>query len=238
MLALTALLGCPWLRRVQITEVGKHCRYVTSQDIIMRVARNPQNGRFVSLKCERKLDAIKNLRLKNSTDEDKIKKHKAKVKKAKKTAFKINDNRIIDILYPNEQLLRGCKGYKEALTFSSITREQKYVLGSVVTIHCKRCNKNIKVKSSRSHKTGKQGIETFDVNSSLAIGMLDTGNGGTRVRSLLSELEIPAGSHKTLKMRKWECGYATEKVAEASCTRATVSQSAEVKRERKEGVRR
>ena len=40
-----------------------------------------------------------NLRLKNSTDEDKIKKHEAKVKKAKKTAFKINRNRIIDILY-------------------------------------------------------------------------------------------------------------------------------------------
>ena len=75
----------------------------------MRVARNPQNGRFVSLKRKRKLDAIKNLRLKNSTDKDKIKRHKAKVKKAKKTAFKINGNRIIDIMYLNEQLTRGCK---------------------------------------------------------------------------------------------------------------------------------
>ena len=81
----------------------------------MRVARNPQNGRFVSLKRKRKLNAIKNLRLKNSTDEDKIKKRKAKVKKAKKTAFKINGNRIIDILYLNEQLIRGCKRCKEAL---------------------------------------------------------------------------------------------------------------------------
>ena len=33
-------------------------------------------------------------------------------------------------------------------------------------------------------------------------------------------------------------GYTTEKVAKASCTRATASQSAEVKRERNEGVRR
>ena len=68
--------------------------------------------------------------------------------------------------------------------------------------------------------------------------MLDTGNGETHVRSLLSELEIPAGSHKALKMRERECGYATEKVTKASCTKATASQSAEVKRERKEGVRR
>ena len=148
----------------------------------MRVARNPQNGRFVSLKHKRKLDAIKNLRLKNSTDKDKIKNHKAKVKKAKKTAFKINGNRIIDILHLNEQLMRGCKRCKEALTFSSIIREQRCGLGSVFTIHCKRCNKNNKVKSSRSHKTGKRGIETFDVNSSLAIKMLDTGNGETHVR--------------------------------------------------------
>ena len=111
----------------------------------MRVARNPENGRFVSLKHKRKLDAIKDLRLKNSTDEDKIKKHKAKVKKAKN---KINGNRIIDILYPNEQLMRGCKRCKEALTFSSIVREQKYNLGSVFTTHCKPCNKNNKVKST------------------------------------------------------------------------------------------
>ena len=204
----------------------------------MRVARNPQNGRFVSLKRKRKLDAIKNLRLKNSTDEDKIKKHKAKVKRAKKTTFKINGNRIIDILYRNEQLMRGCKRCKEVLTFSSVTREQKYGLGSVFTIHCKRCNKNNKVKSIRSHKTGKRGIETFHVNSRLAIGMLDTGNGETHLRCLLSESEIPTGSHKTLKMRERECGYAIEKVAKASCTRATASQSAEVKRECKEGVRR
>ena len=61
----------------------------------MRVARNPQNGRFVSLKRKREMDAIKNLRLKNSIDEDKIKKHKAKIKKAKKTAFKINGKMII-----------------------------------------------------------------------------------------------------------------------------------------------
>ena len=117
--------------------------------------------------------------------------------------------------------MRGCKRCKEALTFSSITREQKYGLGSVFTIHCKRCNKNNKVKSSRSHKTGKRGVETFDVNSSLAIGMLDAGNGETHVRSWLSELEIPAGSHKTLKIQERECGYATEKVAKASCTRTT-----------------
>ena len=76
------------------------------------------------------------------------------------------------------------------------------------------------------------------MNSSLAIGMLDTGNGETHVRSFLSELEMPAGSHKTLKMQERECGYATEKVPKASCTRATASQSAEIKRARKEGVRR
>ena len=134
--------------------------------------------------------------------------------------------------------MRGCKRCKEVLTFSSITRKQKYDLGSVCTIHCKRCNKNNKVKSSQSHKTGKPGIETLDVNRSLAIGVLDTGNGETHMRSLLSELEIPGGSHKTLKMRGRECGYALEKVAKASCTRATASQSAEEKRERKEGVRR
>ena len=64
----------------------------------MRVARNPQNCRFVSLKRKRNVTGChKNLLLKNSTDEDKIKKHKAKVKKAKKTAFRINGNRIIDI---------------------------------------------------------------------------------------------------------------------------------------------
>ena len=56
------------------------------------------------------------------------------------------------------------------------------------------------------------------MNSSLAIGMLDTGNGETHVRSFLSELEMPAGSHKTLKMQERECGYATEKVPKASCT--------------------
>ena len=104
--------------------------------------------------------------MKNSTDEDKIKQHKAKVskaKKTKKTAFEINDNRIINILYLNEQLIRG---WQRCITFSSITREQKYGLGSVFKTHC---NKNNKVKSSRSHKTGKRGIETLDVNSSLAI---------------------------------------------------------------------
>ena len=68
--------------------------------------------------------------------------------------------------------------------------------------------------------------------------MFDTGNGETHVRSLLSELEILAGSHKTLKMRERECGYSIEKVAKASCTIATASQSAEVKRECKGGVRR
>ena len=38
-------------------------------------------------------------------------------------------------------------------------------------------------------------------------------------------------------MRERECGYATEKVTKVSCTRTTASQSAELKRERKEGVR-
>ena len=55
---------------------------------------------------------------------------------------------------------------------------------------------------------------------------------------MLCELEIPAGSHGTRKMREKECGYVIEKVANASCTRAIASQSAEVKRERKEGARR
>ena len=91
----------------------------------------------------------------------KLKSVRLKVKKAKKTAFKINGNRIIDILYLNEQLMGGYKRCKEALTFSSITRDQKYDIGSVFTIHCKRCNKNNKVKSSRSHKTGRRGIETL-----------------------------------------------------------------------------
>ena len=76
------------------------------------------------------------------------------------------------------------------------------------------------------------------MNSSLAIAVLDTGNEETHLISFLSEFEIPAGSHKTLKMRERECGYAIEKVAKAFCTRATASKSAKVKIERKEGERR
>ena len=51
-------------------------------------------------------------------------------------------------------------------------------------LSCKGCRHENKIKSSRTHRAGRRGVKAFDLNTKLAIEMIDTGNEETHVKSL------------------------------------------------------
>lgn len=114
--------------------------------------------------------------------------------------------------------LKGCKLCGQPLQLSSCEGEQKYYLAHVLLIRCKSsdCGVLNEVPTGSKHKAG-NGRTVWDVNTKLAVGMVNGGYGETHVNTLLAALNIPCVSQKTLKNREREVGQQVGEMAEETC---------------------
>lgn len=83
-------------------------------------------------------------------------------------------------------------------------------LGSFLKVQCK----NTICQHLNTIPTGKRHGKIWDANTKLATGMMHSGIGPSQVNALLSSLNIPTVSTRTLQNRQNELGTVMEKVAE------------------------
>ena len=79
------------------------------------------------------------------------------------------------------------------------------------------CSSINHLKTSSSHRSGKRGKTTFNINTQAALGCLHTGLGNTHLDNLLATMNIPTMNNSTFKARERETGKAVEHVAKTSC---------------------
>jgi hypothetical protein len=65
------------------------------------------------------------------------------------------------------------------LSFSNILKEDTVGLASVFKIKCHVCGAINHLETSPTHRSGKRGKPTFNINSQAALGCLHTGIGNT-----------------------------------------------------------
>ena len=82
---------------------------------------------------------------------------------------------------------------------------------------CQLCSEQNKIKTSLSHKSGKAGRNTYDINSRATLATLHAGIGETHLTSNLSVMNIPTMSRASFKSRERETGKCIEAVARVSC---------------------
>ena len=103
------------------------------------------------------------------------------------------------------------------MSFSNILKEDTVGLASVFKIKCHVCGAINHLETSPTHRSGKRGKPTFNINSQAALGCLHTGIGNAHLNNLLSTMNIPTMNHSTFKAREREVGKTVENVAQISC---------------------
>ena len=84
-------------------------------------------------------------------------------------------------------------------------------------IKCHVCGAINHLETSPTHRSGKRGKPTFNINSQAALGCLHTGIGNTHLNNLLSTMNIATMNHSTFKAREREVGKTVENVSQISC---------------------
>lgn len=106
--------------------------------------------------------------------------------------------------------LAGCKECGLPLQLSHTQGIRDCGLGSFLQVRCR----NLWCGHVNVIPTGKRHGRIWDANTKLATGMIHTGIGPAQINGLLTTLNIPAISSKTIQKRQMETGSAIEKVAE------------------------
>ncbi|XP_061195042.1 uncharacterized protein LOC133203237 [Saccostrea echinata] len=106
--------------------------------------------------------------------------------------------------------LSGCKQCGLPLQLSHTQGIRDCGLGSFLQVRCR----NLWCGHVNVIPTGKRHARIWDANTKLATGMIHAGIGPAQVNDLLTSINIPAISTKTIQNRQTETGLAIEKVAE------------------------
>ena len=113
------------------------------------------------------------------------------------TRFKIyklrgNSNRIVDFEHLTNILKQGCYKCQKELSVTRILNETKYDLGSIFKVSCKYCLTVNKITNSTSTiGKGRTGHGSFEVNTKMALGMIDAGLGESHASSFVFNMGIP-----------------------------------------------
>lgn len=148
--------------------------------------------------------------------------------------------RAMDLDMLSEEM--WCNQCQIPLSFRNIVDEKRKGIASVFTVRCMQCSMLQYVHTFKYNSVTK----TYDVNGKLAFGklknlvfvyestvlfkvkmndqslsgMLDGGQGPTHINNLLSSIDMPTLSTKTLKKYERQIGAAIETVCEESCVEA------------------
>ncbi|KAL5012907.1 hypothetical protein ScPMuIL_011458 [Solemya velum] len=126
--------------------------------------------------------------------------------------------RIVELDRLADQL-RSCIDCGQPLQLHRIQTEVRRGLGSMLYVQCV-CGVSNTITTSKTHKTAKRGMPTFDVNTKAALGMFHTGMGHRQFTQLLSTLEIRGLHHTSMKTREIEISQHIHTVAQESCNDA------------------
>ena len=121
--------------------------------------------------------------------------------------------RIVEIDVLAKELV--CVDCSELLHLKFIVDETRCGLGSFLYIQCS-CGVINKVPTGKTSKA-KHGPSIFTINVKASAAMLHSGIGPTKLMDLLSVMNIPPPSTKTIKKRERDVGPVIESVAKKNC---------------------
>ncbi|TGZ45817.1 uncharacterized protein [Temnothorax longispinosus] len=130
----------------------------------------------------------------------------------------IDGRRIIDLNVLGQQL--WCCSCGEVLSLQYIQNEVRRGLASLFLVLCHKCQVVNEVCTNTQRRTVDKRRVHFDINSQAAFGTLHSGLGWTRLKKLLTCMNIPCPDFKTFKKYEQEVRFAAEEVAEESCVEA------------------
>lgn len=91
----------------------------------------------------------------------------------------------------------------------------------ILKVKCSNCCSINSIRPAESHRTGKRGPATFDINSRAGLGALHTRIGNSQYSGLMSALGLPSLNSRNFKKREQEAGGAIESVAKQPCAAFT-----------------
>ncbi|XP_062590039.1 uncharacterized protein LOC134251653 [Saccostrea cucullata] len=114
--------------------------------------------------------------------------------------------------------LKECKRCGQPLHLSDCVGETRFGLAQILQVQCRyqECRLLNDVPTGKKHLTEKGG-KAWDINTKVAVGMINGGFGESHLNAFLAVLNIPGISKGGLKEREREVGSTLSKMAEESC---------------------
>ena len=106
------------------------------------------------------------------------------------------------------------------LSITRILNETKYGLGSIFKVSCKYCLAVNKITTSSTIGKGRTGHGSFEVNTKMALGMIDAGLGESHASLFVSDMGIQTPNWRIIKRHERKVGKAIEAVSDESCEKA------------------
>ncbi|XP_033219537.1 uncharacterized protein LOC117174487 [Belonocnema kinseyi] len=117
----------------------------------------------------------------------------------------VEGRRIVEIAELGKNL--WCGTCKEALSLNNVEKECRRGFGSLLLVRCHKCLIINEVPTGKMHPlTPDARAMRFDMNTDLALGMLNSGMGLASFNKVLSYLKIPLIFYQTLKKYEEELG--------------------------------
>ncbi|XP_043276424.1 uncharacterized protein [Venturia canescens] len=134
-------------------------------------------------------------------------------KRNKKKSDGIKGCRIIDA----ESFAKDmwCKDCKVPLSLRDTQKEQQNGLSSTITVKCWSCSKLFEITTSPMEQSMTR--PTFNINSRLVIGTIESGIGVTHLNKILSAADLPTFHPSTYKRYEKKVSAAIENLAKTSC---------------------
>ena len=84
------------------------------------------------------------------------------------------------------------------MSLKNVTYEQRFGFASKLNVLCE-CGVDNEVNTGKTHRNGKRGPQTFDINTKAAASMLHSGLGYTQVSDIFETIGVPAPSKHSMK---------------------------------------
>ncbi|XP_043289283.1 uncharacterized protein [Venturia canescens] len=109
-----------------------------------------------------------------------------------------------------------CKDCKVPLSLRDTQEEKKSALSSIITVKCWSCSKLFEITTSPMEQLSTT-RPTYNINSRLVIGTIESGIGVTHLNKILSAADLPIFHPSTYKRYERKVGVAIESLAKTSC---------------------
>ncbi|KAK0073037.1 hypothetical protein PV325_010363 [Microctonus aethiopoides] len=168
-------------------------------------------------------EKVYNLRLKQKTLGQKLqaKKKREVISNLKEKAnkfIKLEGRRVFNPHEFEKQMF--CKLCKNLLSILDVTHEEEVGLGSILYISYQNCNFSNKITTDKQRYTPSK-KKQFDCNTKALIGTFNSGFGFTQLNKFLAAMNLPTMSWDIFKSVQKEITPVIEKMAYASCSKAT-----------------